>query len=69
LPTDDIVLAFPSISLIRAVLAHRSAYMWRLALLWLLPSEVRELREEIQRVGQERDAPRSVKDIAERLLR
>lgn len=69
LPCDDIVLAFPAIPLIRALLAQRSGYMWRLALLWMLPSEVGLLQDEIRRVARAADAPGAVKDLAQRLLR
>lgn len=68
LPAEATVLAFPAIAVVRAVLAKEHAYLSRLALQWLLPSELRELRVDILRVIAARDMPTPVKDLAKRLV-
>lgn len=68
LPADDVVLAFPAVGLVRAVLAKRSSYMSRLALAFLLPSELRELRAEIVAVRDDTLMPKPLKDLAARLV-
>ncbi len=68
LPEDALFLAFPATGVVRAVLAKRSSYMTRLALLWLLPSELRELREDILTVCRDAFMPTPVKDLAHRLV-
>src|SRR6185503_3821684 len=47
LPESDLCFAFPAVALVRAVITKGSSYLTRLALLWIRPSERRELREEI----------------------
>jgi hypothetical protein len=68
LPPDDVVLAFPSVGLVRAVLAKPSTYLMRLALQWIHPSELRDLRADLVRVSQDKLLPRPIKDLAERLI-
>lgn len=68
LPAEDVVLTFPSVPLVRALLHKRSAHVCRLALLWLLPSELRELRADIAAVAADTQLPRAVRDLAARLV-
>ncbi len=68
LPDDEVVLAFPAIEVVRAVLQKGMAYTTRLALLWPLPSELRELREDIARVATAKETPVALKKLAEHLL-
>jgi hypothetical protein len=68
LAPEDVVFAFPALELVRSVLATRSPYLTRLALLWLRPTELRALRVEILRVAADRELPAPVKDLAERLV-
>lgn len=68
LPEDDAILAFPAVPLVRAVLGKRSSYLTRLALQWLLPSELRELRADILAVTRDPTMPGPIKDLAGRLV-
>lgn len=68
LPPDEVVFAFPSVPLARAMLSKRAAYLVRLALQWIRPTELRELRADIVRVASSAELPRPVKDLAERLV-
>jgi hypothetical protein len=65
---DAVVLAFPAVAVVRAVLARRVPYLVRLALLWLLPTELRELRDDIVRVSKGSDLPLPVRELAEHLV-
>ncbi|MCC6521253.1 MAG: hypothetical protein IT373_01200 [Polyangiaceae bacterium] len=68
LPSDPLTLSVPSIELVRAVLGSGAAHFTRLGLLWLLPSELRLLRKEIAAVAVDNRMPRTVKEIAQRLV-
>jgi hypothetical protein len=68
LPPDEIVLAFPAVGVVRAVLAKGLPYMTRLALLWIRNSELRELRADILAVSASATVPNPIKDLAERLV-
>jgi len=68
LPADDVVLAFPAVALVRSVLAKEFAYMTRLALLWIRPSELRELRQDIVRISESSRTPGPIRDLAKRLI-
>jgi hypothetical protein len=68
LPPEEIVLAFPAIAVVRAVLEKELPYLTRLALQWILPSELRELRADIVKVTTARDIPSPIKEMAKRLV-
>ncbi|HEX4462110.1 MAG TPA: hypothetical protein VGM56_09205 [Byssovorax sp.] len=68
LPADEIVAAFPAVELVRALLAKEFAYLTRLSLLWILPSELRELRADIVRISESDRTPGPIKDLAKRLI-
>ncbi len=68
LPADDALFAFPTVGLVRAVLAKDSPYLTRLALLWLRPTELRELRDDILRVSRQPNLPVPLKELAQRLV-
>jgi hypothetical protein len=68
LSPDDVVLAFPAIDVVRAVLAKQHPYLTRLALEWLGPTELRALRSEIREVTRTPNMPLAVKELAERLV-
>ena len=68
LPPDDVVMGFPAVPVVRSILAKKSSYLTRLALEWVLPSERRELREEILEVTRTDNMPAQVKELARRLL-
>jgi hypothetical protein len=68
LPEGDVVFSFPAVAVVRAVLARQAAYMTRLALEWVLPSELRELRADIVAVRKHDNMPAPVKQLAERLI-
>jgi hypothetical protein len=56
------------VEVIRAVLARQSSYLTRLALEWIRPTELRELRREILAVREVPNLPVAVKQYAERLV-
>jgi hypothetical protein len=68
LPGEETMLAFPATAVVRAILEKEEPYLMRLALQWLLPTELRELRAAIVKVTVTRDIPKVVKDIAARLI-
>jgi len=68
LPAEEVLFAFPAVEVIRAVLARQHSYLTRLALQWIRPTELRELRREILAVREVRDMPVAVKELAERLV-
>jgi hypothetical protein len=68
LPPDDVVLGFPAIYVIRAVLSKQHPYLTRLALEWVGPTELRELRIEIREVTRTANMPVAVRELAERMV-
>ncbi len=68
LPGEAVILAFPAVEVIRAVLAKDHPYLTRLALEWLHPTELRALRAELRAVTRSASMPLPVKDLAERLI-
>jgi hypothetical protein len=68
LPPDAVSLGFPATGIVRAVLSRNLHYLMRLGLLWLHPTELREMRDDIARVSEERGTPTPIKDLARRLL-
>lgn len=68
LPAEEACDAFPYVGVVRAVLATTSPYLVRLALLWLRPTELRELREDLGRVARSPALPTVVKDLAAHLV-
>jgi hypothetical protein len=68
LPAEEVLFSFPALDVIRAVLAKKAAYLTRLALQWILPTELRALRAEIKEVTTTLDMPLPVKDLAGRLI-
>jgi hypothetical protein len=68
LDPDAVVLAFPATAVVRAVLARRVPFLVHLALRWLVPTELRELRADILRVATGSDLPRPVKELAAHLV-
>jgi hypothetical protein len=68
LPPDQVVLSFPAVQVVRAVVARQSAYLIRLALLWIHPTELREMRPDLVRLAESPHLPTHVKDLARRLI-
>lgn len=68
LPPDDTVLAYPSVEIIRAVIAKQASYLTRLALHWAHNTELRELRRDIVSVTKQDNMPVAVKELAARLI-
>lgn len=68
LPESDLLAAFPVLELVRSVLEKNMAHTTRLALLWVLPSELRELRADIIKASRHKDLPPAVKQLCERLI-
>jgi hypothetical protein len=67
LPVDDVFAAFPVAGIVRAVLSKGMHYTTRLALLWLRPSELREMRDDLVRISQDRMLPTTIRELAGRL--
>jgi hypothetical protein len=68
LPPLEVSLAFPTPGIVRAVLAKNMHYTTRLALQWLRPSELRDVRDDLHRVADDRRIPTALRDLARRLL-
>jgi hypothetical protein len=68
LPADEVVFAFPALDVVRGVLAKQHPYMTRLALEWLRPTELRDVRAELREVTRTPAMPLPVKELAERLI-
>ena len=68
LPALETLLSFPALSLIRAVLTNFSQHFIGLGLRWLLPSELRALRKEIQRVADDKLMPQALRELAAHLV-
>jgi hypothetical protein len=68
LDADAVVLAFPSTAVVRVLLDRRVPYLVHLALRWLVPTELREVREEIVRVSKGSDLPLPVRELAQHLV-
>jgi hypothetical protein len=68
LPGEETMLAFPATAVVRAVLDKEQPYLTRLALQWLVPTELREMRDAIVKVTKNREIPKVVKDLAARLI-
>ena len=64
LPATEAAWSFPALQLVRAMLAEETAYFVRLALLWLLPTELREMRADIQAVSEREEMPQALRDLA-----
>ena len=64
---DATVLSFPSVEFVRDLLHRQSILFTRLALLFLLPSELRELRADIREVSANQGMPRPIRDLANHL--
>lgn len=68
LPENELLSAFPSIEIIRGVLEKNMAHTTRLALLWALPSELRELRADIIKASKAKNMPAAIKQLCERMV-
>jgi len=68
LPPEAVSFAFPAVALVRGVLSGPSAYLIRLALRFLRPTELRDVRAEIVAIAESKNLPGSTKDLAKRLI-
>lgn len=68
LPAEAVLFSFPVVPLVRAMLEKNRPHFARLSLMWLLPSELRELRKEIAELVHNDLLPRQLRDLAERLV-
>lgn len=68
LPAEAVLFSFPVVPLVRALLEKDRPHFSRLSLMWLLPSELRELRVEISELVANDLLPRQLRDLAERLV-
>jgi hypothetical protein len=65
---EPVSFSFPTVELVRVVLATRSAFLCRRALNWLLPSELRPLREDIAAMAGDTSLPNELRHLARRLI-
>ncbi len=68
LPALAAAWSLPGVELVRAMLNGPSQHFARLALEWLLPTELRELRAEILACSENRDFPEAVRALAQHLI-
>jgi hypothetical protein len=68
LPVDLVVASFPAVQLVAALIASRNTHGCRLALKWLLPSELRPLRGELAELAADRAMPNPIRDLAAHLV-
>jgi hypothetical protein len=68
MPVDPLLLSLPSVELVRAMLKSGSPHYCRVALQWLVPTELRELRDDIAPLVDDRNLPIMVRELAEHLL-
>jgi hypothetical protein len=68
LPVDDVVLAMPAVELLAAVFASPSAHFVRLAIAWMLPSEIPALRKQLAEVADRSALPVALREHVRRLL-
>jgi hypothetical protein len=68
LPEDEIVDSFPVFDVVRAIFDKKVNFLTRLALGWLRPSELREVRADILLISKDRLLPGPLRDLAERLV-
>jgi hypothetical protein len=68
LPVDEALFSLPAAPLVRAITVTRSPHYCRLALAWLLPTELRELRDDIAPLVDDTSLPHMVRELAQRLL-
>jgi len=68
LDVGEVLRTLPSVTWVSAVLASRHDHLCRLALAWLLPSELREAREAIVTVAEDDTLQIGVRQLAERLV-
>jgi hypothetical protein len=64
----EVVFAFPTVDVVRGVLAKQHPYLTRLALEWLHTTELRDLRADLREVTRTASMPLPVKELAERLI-
>ncbi len=67
LSADEVLAAFPVTGIVRAVLSKGMHYTTRLALHWLRPSELREMRDDLLRISKDRTLPTPIRELAGRL--
>ena len=68
LPEDEVVDSFPVFDLVRALFERRVVFLTRIALAFLRPSELREVRAEILVVSKDPLMPAPIRDLATRLV-
>ncbi len=68
LPGLETAWSLPSIELLRATLRGRSQHFARLALAWILPTELRELRADLRACAENDSFPDAVRRQAEHLI-
>lgn len=68
LPVDQTLLSFPAVALVRTMLVRQMPHFCRLSLMWLLPSELRELRAEIAALVDNKLLPTQLRELAGRLV-
>jgi hypothetical protein len=65
---EELLFSFPVVELVSATLASASPHFRRISLMWLLPTELRGLRQAILAVAQDRSMPGSLRELAQRMV-
>jgi hypothetical protein len=65
---EEVLYSFPVLELVEAMLRSPSPHFRRISLMWLLPTELRALREAIEAVAQDRSMPASLRELAQRMV-
>ena len=68
LPAESVLFSVPTVELVGALLERKEPHFTRLALMWLLPSELRSLRAEIAALVDEELLPNQLRELAARLV-
>jgi len=68
LDVGDVLRSLPSVPWVTAVLGSRHNHLCRMALLWLLPSELREARPAIVAVAEDETLRIGLRQLARRLI-
>ncbi|MBW2454767.1 MAG: hypothetical protein JRI68_09660 [Deltaproteobacteria bacterium] len=67
-PGEEVLFSFPAADIVRAVLAGSSQHFCRAALTWVLPTELRDLRDVIVAVAEGSKWPVALRQMAQRLV-
>lgn len=68
LPDMEVVFSFPAFELVRTMMHSESQHYTRMAISWLLPSELRDLRADLIAIRDNSELSEAIRSLAERLV-